>query len=78
VQSEMMNEAKVIIIKEDHEKSSFIDTLSGYPSSGEHWKFKFKQIEDAKTQKKLNLFECVEVTCFMILFFFRVLFLLRL
>ena len=56
-----MNEAKVVIIKDDCQKSSFIDILSGSSDSETHSKFKYKQIEDAKTQKKLNLFECVEV-----------------
>lgn len=65
----LMNEAKVVIIKDDTQKGSFIDVLSGSSTSETHSKFKHKQIEDTKTQKKLNLFECVEVPLFLIHFF---------
>ncbi len=58
----LANEGKVVIIKEDNSKSSVIDVLNGSQMSETHINFKYKQIEEIANQKKINLFECSEVS----------------
>ncbi len=60
----MVNEGKVVIIKEDNSKSSVIDVLNGSKGSDTYTNFKYKQIEEIGNKKKINLFECSEVSRF--------------